>query len=334
MDKIAGMPQLERNELFQQTAAGMGIPEAIVEKDFWVCWILRYLFNTSGFSKDIIFKGGTSLSKVFGIIERFSEDIDLILNWELLGIGKDEPFIDRSKTKQDKYNKEVNAKAQEYITETLTGMLKNDLIGININGLDADVDPDDPFIINVSYPRAFDIPYIRPVVRLEIGPLASWVPHDTYSIKPYVAEKFPEIFDDPSCCVVAINAERSFWEKATILHQEANRSEERMPLLRYSRHYYDLYKMTEQPVKKMALLSLDLLRDVVDFKMKFYPCAWAHYESAKPGTFRLLPDEENIKRLKDDYLAMREMIFGEVPDFEEVLVGLKKLEDEINQLKK
>lgn len=236
MDKIARMEQSERSELFRETAARMNIPEAIVEKDFWVCWILRYLFNASNLSEDIIFKGGTSLSKVYGIIERFSEDIDLILNWELLGVGKNEPWLDRSKNKQDKYNKEVNEKAQNYIADTFTGMMKNGLGDFNIDGLDADIDPDDSFVINVTYPKAFENQYIRPVVRLEIGPLASWVPHEKYTIKPYAAEQFPDVFDDSSCRVIAIKAERSFWEKATILHQEAHRPVDKMPLFRYSRH--------------------------------------------------------------------------------------------------
>jgi predicted nucleotidyltransferase component of viral defense system len=129
MDKIARMNQSDRSELFGETAAIMAIPEAIVEKDFWVCWILRYLFNASSLSKDIIFKGGTSLSKAFGIIERFSEDIDLILNWELLGIEKDEPWIDRSKNQQDRYNKVVNEKAQRYIAETIIETLRNGQVG-------------------------------------------------------------------------------------------------------------------------------------------------------------------------------------------------------------
>ena len=331
MDKIVRLDQSERNELFRETAVLMGIPEAIVEKDFWVCWILKYLFNASSLSGDVIFKGGTSLSKVFGIIERFSEDVDLILNWEVLGVEKDEPRIDRSKNKQDKYNKKVNEKAQIYIRDTLTGMMKSDLGELKIDGLDADIDTDDPFVINVTYPKAFENSYIRPVVRLEIGPLASWVPHEEHTIKPYAAEQFPDVFDDPSCRVVAIKAERSFWEKATILHQEAHRSAERMTPLRYSRHYYDLYKMALKPVKESALSDLDLLIGVADFKMKFYPCAWANYESAKPGTLRLIPDDENVKRLRDDYSAMREMIFGEVPGFDEIVSTLAELEKEINK---
>lgn len=95
MDRVARMSQVDRNELFRETASRMGIPESIAEKDFWVCWVLRHLFGRSALSSDLIFKDGTSLSKVFGIIERFSEDIDLILNWRVLGVPDKEPWEDR-----------------------------------------------------------------------------------------------------------------------------------------------------------------------------------------------------------------------------------------------
>jgi hypothetical protein len=333
MDKITRLPQAQRNELFRETAAPMGASEAIVEKDFWVCWLLRHLFNTSALADDIIFKGGTSLSKVYGLIERFSEDIDLILNWELLGVGKDDPWIDRSKSQQDKYNKAVNEKAQAYIADTVTKTLAEDLAAASIEGLDAAIDRSDPFVITITYPRAFNDLYIRPEIRLEIGPLASWVPHEAHTIQPYAADLFPQLFDEPSCNVVAIKAERTFWEKATILHQEAHRPAEKSIPLRYSRNYYDLYKMALQPVKQSALADVALLKDVADFKMKFYPCGWAQYETAQPGSLRLLPDPEHIKHLQHDYAAMRQMLFGTVPPFEEILAALHSLEKEINEHK-
>jgi hypothetical protein len=146
-------------------------------------------------------------------------------------------------------------------------MMKSDLSEAKINGLDASVDKNDPFVINVTYPKTFEDSYIRPVVRLEIGPLASWVPHEEHTIQPYAAEQFPDVFDEPSCRVTAIKAERSFWEKATILHQEAHRSTEKVTPLRYSRHYYDLYKMAISSVKESALSDLVLLNDVAEFKM-------------------------------------------------------------------
>jgi len=334
MEKIARKNMAQRSELFHETASIMGIPDAIAEKDFWVCFVLKYLFEKSRLAQHIIFKGGTSLSKVFGIIQRFSEDIDLILDWGMLGVSNDEPWQKRSHTKQDGFNKEVNKRAQVFIKNDFFGTVKDDFERFGIEGLMPDLDHDDLFVINIRYPRSFADSYIRPFVRLEIGPLASWIPHDKYTIKPYAAEFFPRQFVDPYCQVISIKAERSFWEKATIIHQEAHRPSDKAPPLRYSRHYYDLFMMSMHKVKDTATADYRLLADVVEFKMRFYPCKWANYENARPGTFRLLPDGSNMKHLKDDYARMREMIFGTKPEFDEIVERLAAMEHEINGMAK
>ena len=190
------------------------------------------------------------------------------------------------------------------------------------------VDATDPHALNVAYPAAFSQDYLRPEVRLEIGPLASWVPSDRHVIQPYAADMFPEVFEEPACPVVAISAERTFWEKATILHQEAHRAGV-MPS-RHSRHYYDTYKLAESPVRRRALDNSQLLRQVVEFKQRFYPCSWALYEEAKPGTFRLVPDTGRHSALRRDYRDMEMMIFGETPKFDTVIHTLQRLEEEIN----
>ena len=232
---------------------------AIVEKDFWVCWILQLLFAEPALKNQLVFKGGTSLSKVFGLIDRFSEDIDLVLDWRLLGYdqeGANDPYqATSSKTQQSRQNQEMNARAVAYIRDTLLAQLN--LLFAPISGIVARIDEDDPHTVNVFYPAAFEAGYIRPVVRLEIGPLASWVPSSSHSIKAYAAQAFPEAFSNPAFEVIAIDAERTFWEKATILHQEAHRPGA-IPA-RYSRHYYDLYKLSESAIRSTALANLALL---------------------------------------------------------------------------
>ena len=118
----------------------------------------------------------------------------------------------------------------------------------------------------------------------------------------------------------------------TILHQEAHRPIDKKIPWRYSRHYYDIYKMINSPIRKVALNNLDLLNDVVKFKIKFYPCNWARYELAIPGKIKLIPPANALIRLKEDYSYMKEMIFGEKPDFSEIITSLEKLESEINKL--
>ena len=295
MDKVARLLAKERGDLFRESAARRGMRPAIVEKDFWVCWVLKQLFSDPTLENHLVFKGGTSLSKVFKLIERFSEDIDLVLDWQLLGYGPGmkNPIQNLSNTQQDLFNKEINAKAANYIGGPFLDRLRN--LFRHVPGVVAAIDSRDPQCLNVGYPAAFHESYLRPEVRLEIGPLASWVPSAPHAIIPYAAEDLPNVFDDPLCPVVAISAARTFWEKTTILHKEAHRTAA-MPA-RYSRHYYDLYKMIESPVRGEALSNLKLLDDVVAFKRRFYPSAWARYDLAKPGTFRLRPQPSLLPAL-------------------------------------
>jgi hypothetical protein len=327
MESVARLSSVERRELFSETAARKGMTPAIVEKDFWVCWTLGRLFAHPDLSRLLMFKGGTSLSKVFHLIERFSEDIDLILDWRVM-IGEDDPLAERSATKQEVLNKTIDARAVDYIGAELLAMISRAVDPVCRCELAAD----DLHALNVIYPAAFSDAYLRPEVRLEIGPLAAWLPYDHYWIKPYAAEAFPQLFKQADCAVQAIRAERTFWEKATILHHEAHRPENSPQPLRYSRHYYDLAMMAKSPVKDSALADLALLEDVVAFKQRFYRRPWAHYDLAIPGTFRLLPAGQVLAAVEKDYAQMRNMIFGRYPGFDEIMETLRTLEGEINGL--
>ena len=331
MDKVASLAPTERKDLFQETAIKRGMSPAIVEKDFWVCWVLKKIFSAPSLRKHIVFKGGTSLSKVFGLIDRFSEDIDLILDWRLLGYGPGDldPYqAQPSNTQQDRFNRDFNEKAAEYIAETLCPQLTELLA--SCPSVAVSIDPKDGQLVHIAYPAAFSEKYLRPEIRLEVGPLASFVPSESHTIKPFAAQEFPNVFDAPDCPVVAIAAERTFWEKATILHQQAHRSGP-MPR-RYSRHYYDMYRLAISDVKKRALADLPLLKNVAAFKSRFYRCSWARYEDAKPGTFKLIPPEKHVASLRTDYRQMPVMIFGEIPSFDQIFDTLGQLEAEINQL--
>jgi len=329
MDKVARLSAADRRDLFEAAAAARGLHPAVMEKDFWVCWVLKHLFASPSLGENLVFKGGTSLSKVDGMIERFSEDIDLVLNWELLGFGEGraDPWEPQpSGTKQNRFNIEINAKAATYLAEVLCPQLNKELAsGPEIR---ASVSTEEELTINIHYPAAFTLEALRPDVKLEIGPLASRVPSREVVIRPYASEEFPKLFDDPDCPVVAIRAERTFWEKATILHQQAHRMTS-MPR-GYSRHYYDLSCMAKHPVKQSSLGDLQLLADVVRFKQRFYRSPWANYEQAVPGTFCLLPTDKGNKELEADYRGMRQMFFREPPAWDQILAGLGALETEIN----
>lgn len=327
MESVARLSAAERRELFTETAARKGMTPAIVEKDFWVCWTLGRLFAHADLSRLLMFKGGTSLSKVFNLIERFSEDIDLILDWRVV-VGDDDPLGARSLTKQEALNKTIDAKALDYIANEMLPMIAGAVDPLCRCELAAD----DPHALNVIYPAAFSDTYLRPEVRLEIGPLAGWMPHDTFRIRPYAAEAFPQLFTQPDCAVQAIRAERTFWEKATILHHEANRPAGSTQPLRHSRHYYDMAMMAAAPVKAAALADLALLADVVAFKARFYPRGWAQYDQAKLGSFKLVPEGNVLTAVQKDYVQMRNMIFGRYPAFDEIMSTLNSLGHEINAL--
>lgn len=330
MREIARHGEGDRRDLFRATAQAMHVHEAIVEKDFWVCWTLDYLFQDSPWKDQLAFKGGTSLSKAFGAIERFSEDIDLVLDWRVLGYTDEDAWDRRSATKQDAFGKEANERTAAFLAgeflSTLGPVLTeraNSDVGVAARGQD----------VLITYPRAFSLAAIQPQIRLEIGPLAAWVPNEERTIRPYAAERYPSVFSQPQTTARTIAGERTYWEKVTILHQEAHRSVEKAPPARYSRHYYDLYRLSRMPLGERSLGRLELLDEVVRFKMRFYRCPWARYEDARPGSLRLLPRETYLSDLQKDYADMQAMLFGDIPAFETIVSELSALEKNINHLK-
>ena len=331
MKNVANLSSAEREALFLVTAREKKLPEAVIEKDFWVCWTLDYLFHNSPWKEHLAFKGGTSLSKCFDLIHRFSEDIDLILDWRLVGCGKGEPWAERSRNQQDKFNKAVNARTETFLAEEFAPKLEADFHTLLNDSFQISIDSADPQTVCFAYPRLFSESAILPIIRLEIGALAAWTPTQNAAITPFAAERYPRVFQQPATSLRTVSPERTFWEKVTILHKEAFRTNGKIPL-RYSRHYYDLWCMAQSPVKDTAFKDLELLRQVVAFKERFYPAASARYDLAKPGTMRLMPPDDCLPALRADYDHMKNMIFGEKPEFEEIVTSIGTIEAAINRL--
>ena len=223
MRDILKLSEEERRTIFRNTAQKMGVHEAIIEKDYWVCLVLDYLFHMSRYQKHFTFKGGTSLSKCFGLIQRFSEDIDLILDWRLLGYEKDEPWQERSKTKQDSFNKEAVARAEAFLANAFLPEIISDLSEIIGQDARVEIEQANPQTVSFHYPQLFSAEAILQSIRLEIGALAAWTPAVERTVQPYVFEYYPRLAHTASTTAVTSSAERTFWEKATILHHEANR---------------------------------------------------------------------------------------------------------------
>lgn len=338
MDKFAAEPAKIRAELFIETAARMGVSPQIIEKDFWVCWTLRRVFSLEDPLPGLIFKGGTSLSKAYGLIERFSEDIDLSLDRRDLGFAgeRDPANPDLSGNKRKKLLEDLSKTAsalvqgdlKDQIQAVMQAFLPDEAINLSVT------DEDDQTLI-FAYPSSLEpsgtAPYVRPVVRLEFGARSDHLPAETRTVAPYAAEHFPDQFEDPATEVKTLSAQRTFWEKATILHMLYFQDDKKALGERMTRHYYDLVQLAQSGVKETALANLDLLNEVAHHKTRFFPAAWANYQDAKPPTLKLVPHDKLKQKLRNDYQAMNEMIFGEAPSFESVMDVLKGLEREINQ---
>jgi predicted nucleotidyltransferase component of viral defense system len=329
MDKIALASNSERKKLFLTVADKTGLSDFVVEKDFWASWILGKIFANESLSRILCFKGGTSLSKAFGLIDRFSEDIDLILSQNTI-LKEGEQLFQPSNTKQAEFNKEFEQRAVHYITTILKDMLVATLGHI----CEVIVDKDDRHTLLVKTQKVFNYTdYIAPDIKLEIGPLALWNPNDCYPLSSFVAIALPEL-KLQSPVIPTIKPERTFWEKITILHHEHYRPDGSQIQPRYSRHYYDVFKISNSSVKASALTNLDLLKEVVEFKKRFYPRGWAKYDEAFPGTLQLKPAKHNLSALELDYTKMQRMFFKNtsVPTWNEILEHLHQLENEINNL--
>lgn len=337
VDKVAHLSSSDRADLFNETAARMGLNPVIIEKDFWVCWILKQLFTLEEFDKRLIFKGGTSLSKCFNLIQRFSEDIDIAADFEKLGfVGKKDPRQAKlSYTKRNVLLDEMLTVCQNYIAREFVPILSARIKCIlGEEDCQLQINSDDPNIVEFEYPISIEakLDYIRPRVILELGTHAEPVPNENYAITPFAAEHFPKLFTEPTCSIATVVARRTFWEKATILHAEYHRPLEKPMPLRYLRHYADVAAMSQTKVVDDALADIELLKSVTNHKDLFYHSAWAKYEQARPGSFHLIPRDERLPVIGRDYREMTAMFFNEPPEFESILEQLSELEKRINSI--
>jgi hypothetical protein len=325
----------DRRVYFQQAAARRNMSPVLIEKDFWVCWVLSVLFE-SRFAEALVFKGGTSLSKVFRVIERFSEDIDLSLSPEICRIPQPETE-EVSKSRAKKWMDEAQRACAALVRDEMQPELERTFKEVLGEPEDAwttfEVDgaTKSPVIL-FHYPssQAAALPYIPRLVKLEFGSLTDQRPVGRHAVRPWLAEEIPSIFEDWYCEVVTLELERTFWEKATILHLEHYRPDDNPAPDRYSRHYGDMAALAEHPSSREAAERDDLRERVVIWKSKFFPRGWARYDLARPGTFKLVPPTGRMPALRRDYRAMRDMYFTEPVPFEGVMETLEALERKIN----
>lgn len=326
------LPPDERRLYVEQAALRRNASAVVLEKDFWVCWLLGVLFG-SEFSGSLVFKGGTSLSKVFGVIERFSEDIDLSLAPEFLKL----PAAGTSRTQANKWMTKAEAACGEAVRVQIAPALEaavEAVLGKRGGGwFEYLTDPNTKSpVLLFHYPSAQPpgFEYLKRSVKLEFGSLTDQQPVGRHPVRPWLADALPAAFPDWRCEVVALEVERSFWEKATILHTEYHRPAERPTPDRFSRHYADTAALARHPAAAGAIDRHDLRDRVVVWKGQFFGSSWANYDLAKPGTFRLVPPAARRAALRRDYEAMRDMYLTEPATFAEVLAVLAEVEQRIN----
>lgn len=344
MNDIALLPPRERAEIFQETAARKSVSSVVaMEKDFWVCWTLGRVFDPP-LVDGMVFKGGTSLSKVYGAIDRFSEDVDLSLPREALGFsGEHDLQPGTSRSKRDVLLTEMRDACEAHVSGRLVADLR-ERVGAALDGAptseawSVDVADGDAGTLLFAYPPALSAEaygaggYIRPVIRLEFGGRNEVWPAESHTVQPYCLEVFPDLSRAPSVAVNVLAGERTFWEKVTLIHAEFHRPETSRRPERVSRHYSDLARLSWHDIGRRALEQPDLLRAVASHKAAYFPSRWARYDETTSGSLHLVPHESLERELRSDYAAMREMFFHEPESFEDVLAALAGLESRVNAL--
>lgn len=334
MNAFANDTPANRDEAFRQAAAELGFAKAIVEKDFWVCWSLQHLFALPSFGDHLIFKGGTSLSKAYDVIHRFSEDVDLSLDRARLGFegDRDPENPDLSGGKRKSLLQDLQEAAEAAVAGPLLEEINTTFSTRLDQPFSLQIDEDDPQTILFAYPSlgGDDPGYIKPVVRFEFGARGAQLPAEQRTLSTYVQQAFPDLPGLNDVDVRTLGIERTFWEKATILHMLFHQDRSKPLADRMSRHYYDMAQLTQHNAKARALANLDLLSEVGHHKSVFFKAAWARYEDAKLGSLRLAPGKDLEAALRRDYTGMREMIMGDAPSFDDVMSAIAALEAEIN----
>lgn len=311
----------------------MGVDFTIVEKDFWVCWILKSLFALPGEQPKLTFKGGTSLSKAYGIIDRFSEDIDVVTDPQFFtdrGIADPEER-DITNSQREKHMERLDTACAAYIGEQLLPLLRAQIaerLGGD-QGWDLLLDSSDPNTLLFHYPksdpgRAYG--YLRDTVKIELGWRAKSAPSELRNIEPYLAG-IPMLLNESQLACTVLSPDRTFWEKVTALHAESFRDK---PKQFFSRHYSDVAAMLRTRIGLEASCDLSMLDDVRVFKSIYYHAAWAHYDLAVPGSLVIVPGSTRIREFEADYRDMQQMFLHEPPPFGAVIQQLAEFEANIN----
>jgi predicted nucleotidyltransferase component of viral defense system len=310
------------------------LPAAVIEKDFWVCWTLNLLNEIPELKGNITFKGGTSLSKAWGLIERFSEDIDIAINRKVF--GQEPPHGAEnaiSNTQRKSRLEELEDKSAKFIKEVLLPIL-HEKIAVHLSPADFTlrlIEKGNEVNIEFEYPGTLknELGGLLPVVLIELVPRADEIPNEERKITPIIYEVFEDLLGEGSFNISTLTPERTFLEKLLFIHETLegfNKGSERK-----SRHYYDLLKLYKAGVFERIKNNRELLQMVVEHRQTFFRYNTLDYTGILSNGVRVLPKKESWTNWRGDYTRTAVMIYNNIPSFEELMSFAEQLENEFNE---
>jgi len=330
---LTQLTEQQQLDIYALAHGKTGISQVVLEKDWWVTAVLRALFALP-YAENLSFKGGTSLSKCYNLIERFSEDIDIAVYREFLGFGGT-----LSKTQiNDKLRRAACSFVREKLQFDIEKELENQGINANVFSVKVNITPittTDPEIIEVHYKTLFADQYIKPVVKLEISGRSMNEPVKKIVLQSFLDEEFSNTpFAEKQFEINAVVPERTFWEKICLLHEEFAKPQELIRTERMSRHLYDLEKMMNTPIAENALKENELYNSIVEHRRIFIGLKGFDYSTLATKTINIVPPENIIDLWKIDYETMqRTMIYGSSLHFEKMIDKIKELNEKIRKIK-
>lgn len=326
MQTFYQLSEEKKVKIFNQVSVRAGLPAYAIEKDWWVVQTLRIIFNMN-LSQHLIFKGGTSLSKAWNIIERFSEDIDLALDKSVLGIDSVNTI---------KQVKKLRNSSKKFITNEFYPLL---IKGFNNEGISdakiiiSETTANDPLSIEIYYPYVTQqSEYIFPRLLIEIGSRSLKEPFKEKTITSFVAEQFPDQnFADKPITVATASPEKTFLEKIFLLHEEFQKDDIRTN--RLSRHLYDIERMMDLPFAETAFADHELYQTIVKHRMLLFSIGTVDYNLHQPPTIIIIPPDNLLKEWEKDYIELTEiMIYGDKLSWKKLIGRIQELQDRINKL--
>ena len=326
------LPDATKLNIFTEAGRRVGLPAMAVEKDWWVVHALSLIFSMDC-APSLIFKGGTSLSKGWNLIQRFSEDIDLALDKEFLGFTIEEP--------NKKAVNQLRRLSYEYIANTFTPELrtrfsKAGFQNVIVKHQDVKNHDQDSLVVEIYYPKLTETDtYLKPGLLVEVGSRSLIEPNTQRTFATFVAENFTgQPFADKPVTVPVLNPERTFLEKIFLLHEEFQRSDEKKRVERLSRHLYDIEKLIDTGFADNALQNKDLYKSIVKHRSIFVKLADVDYTRHSPEHIKFLPPFELLPLWEADYRQMQEnMIYGDSMPFADLLKRLTELQARINGIR-